>query len=869
MQTARFSRALVMAFSLAALWPPSPSRAAAASPDLSGPNAPEGGIWLEELDLSLMATGFGRAAAARTVAGNPIALAGKSFLHGVGTHADAEFNIDLAGGGRRFLADVGIEDDLQCPAAKKAPRPPKVEFAVWMDGKQVATSGSLGFGDKPRRLDVDLRGGRRLRLVVRKLPSTNFNHVTWAGAALVMMPGAAAPRAVPPTDKTVQLPPPPAESPALSAADQARTRAAKAEGSTLWLDELDLSKARVNAGNLWLGGMVSRAPGGAQRMTARKTADGSPIRLGAVTHPRGVASEGENELRIDLGGAARRFVARVGFNTSMSCGKVESAGDALFEVWVDGRPVVQTPHMRGYDRPRDVEVDLRGAKLLVLNATSQGGPVVWAGAFFELDPAARVRPRAVDAPPARPASIARRDPNEVRINGARVVGATPGRPFVFRVAATGRPPLRFDATGLPAGLTLDPATGIVQGAIKSAGTTRAVIKVTAANGRTERPLTIVAGNDKLALTPPMGWNSWNVWGMEVDDAKVRAAADAMVTNGLVAQGYGYVNIDEGWSGVRDARGDITANKKFPDMVALARHVHDKGLRLGIHSSPGPKTCGRNEGSYRHEQQDARTFAAWGIDYLKYDWCSYGSVARDNSLPELQKPYNVMRAALADTQRDVVFSLCQYGLGDVWKWGRDVGGNLWRTGADIVDTWASLSDLGFSHDGRVGQVGPGGWNDPDMMIVGKVGWGSGVHDTRLTPDEQVTHVTLWSILAAPLLLGNDLTRMDEFTLDLLQNPEVIDVDQDSLGRPGSRKAKEGAIEVWARPLFDGTTAVALFNRGQVPARGVARWKDLGLSGEQPVRNLWARKDQGAFKNQVEVDVPGHGAAMLRIGRPTSR
>ena len=402
--------------------------------------------------------------------------------------------------------------------------------------------------------------------------------------------------------------------------------------------------------------------------------------------------------------------------------------------------------------------------------------------------------------------------------------------------------------------------------MKKAGTTEVMIKITAANGQASRAFTIVSAKDKLALTPTMGWNSWNVWGLDVDDAKVRAAADNFMSTGLAAQGFQYINIDDGWEEGRDAKGNIKANKKFPDMKALSDYVHGKGLRLGIYSSPGPETCGGFMGSYKHEAQHAKTWASWGIDYLEHDWCSYGGIVKDNSLKELQKPYKIMEKALRATNRDIVYSLCQYGMGDVWNWGRDVGGQLWRTTGDIVDTWSSLSEIGFSQAGKETKIGPGGWNDPDMLIVGKVGWSANIRNTRLTPNEQVLHVTLWSMLAAPLLLGNDLTQLDDFTLDLLLNPEVIDIDQDPLGKPGVRKSTDGTIEVWTRRLHDGTTAVAVFNRGQLPAEATVRFADLGLPAELSVRNVWLRKDLGKQKDRYSSRIPSHGALLLKLGTP---
>ena len=377
-------------------------------------------------------------------------------------------------------------------------------------------------------------------------------------------------------------------------------------------------------------------------------------------------------------------------------------------------------------------------------------------------------------------------------------------------------------------------------------------------GSSSATLTIVGGEHQLALTPPMGWNSWNVWGGQVDADKIRAAADAMVKSGLAAHGFQYVNIDDTWEGKRDADGVLHPNAKFQDMKALADYVHAKGLKLGVYSSPGPKTCAGYEGSDGHEEQDAKTYGEWGVDYLKYDWCSCKS-------KDLRAPYALMRGALDKSGRDIVYSLCQYGMGDVWTWGKDVGGNCWRTTGDINDSWNSMSGIGFGQDGHEKFAGPGHWNDPDMLVVGKVGWGR-PHPTKLTPNEQVTHITLWSLLSAPLLIGCDMTQLDPFTTALLGNDEVLAVDQDALGKPAGRKAKDGMLEVWARPLSDGTVAVGLFNRGGAPAEVTARWADVGVQGEQPVRDLWRQKDLGAFTDSFKATVPRHGAVLVKVGKP---
>ncbi|HUT56085.1 MAG TPA: putative Ig domain-containing protein [bacterium] len=469
--------------------------------------------------------------------------------------------------------------------------------------------------------------------------------------------------------------------------------------------------------------------------------------------------------------------------------------------------------------------------------------------------------------------IAHGAPAQPMIHGARIVGSTPGRPFLFLVPATGEGPLTFSAEGLPAGLTLDAKTGIISGSLQSDGTAKVKLTVSGPQGSLSRGLTIVGGRGKLALTPPMGWNSWNVWGLSVDDAKVRAAADAMVASGLAAKGFQYINIDDGWENGRAPDGKILPNEKFPDMKALADYVHSKGLKLGIYSSPGPKTCGRYEGSKGHEEQDAESYAEWGMDYLKYDWCSYkidaagaGLKVLKDALIWFKAPYDKMGGIMAGLDRDIVYCICFYGLWDVEKWGPSVGGNQWRTTGDIRDTWDSMSGIGFKQNGMEQWAGPGHWNDPDMLVVGQVGWGPSLHKTRLTPDEQITHITLWAMLASPLLIGCDMSNLDQLTLDLLTNGEVIDVDQDPLGKQASRKAKEGDTEVWARPLFDGTTAVALFNRGKEAKEVAARWADLGLSGKLPVRDLWRQRDLGTSEGSFQATVPSHGAVMLKIGTP---
>ncbi len=355
----------------------------------------------------------------------------------------------------------------------------------------------------------------------------------------------------------------------------------------------------------------------------------------------------------------------------------------------------------------------------------------------------------------------------------------------------------------------------------------------------------------LAKTPPMGWNSWNKFAGRVDDATVRAIADAMASNGMKEAGYLYINIDDTWEAGRNDKGEIQTNKKFPDMKALADYVHKKGLKLGIYSSPGPNTCAGYEGSYGHEEQDATTFAKWGIDYLKYDWCGARTLYTDEEMPAI---YQKMGDALLKTGRPIVYSLCQYGRLDVWKWGAEVGGNLWRTTGDIRDTWDSMTNIGFRQNELAQYATPGHWNDPDMLEIGNGG---------MIGAEYRTHMSLWAMLAAPLLAGNDLRQMSPETLAILTNREVIAVDQDKLGKQGSQAWKSGDQEIWTRQLSGGDMAVAFFNRGKDEAKISVKWADIGAPAKRKARDLWLQQNVDTSTPEYAATVPGHSAVMLRI------
>lgn len=374
------------------------------------------------------------------------------------------------------------------------------------------------------------------------------------------------------------------------------------------------------------------------------------------------------------------------------------------------------------------------------------------------------------------------------------------------------------------------------------------------------------GQTQLAATPPMGWNSWNHFANHVTDADVRAAADELVRTGMRDAGYVYVNVDDTWQGERDANGVLHTNSRFPDMKALGDYIHSKGLKFGIYSGPGDKTCGGYAGSLGHEAQDAKMYASWGVDFLKYDLCSFQDNMHKaeaehpndpNAANELMiAAYRKMGAALKATGRPILYSLCQYGVDQPWKWGPGVGANMWRTTDDINDSYGRMIAIGFSQAGLSKYAGPGHWNDPDMLEIG---------NGRMTFDEYKTHMSLWVILAAPLLAGNDLSKMTEADKSLLMNKEAIAIDQDSLGKQGDRLYESGDLDVWTKPLSGGRVAVGLFNRSWSVRDVSVNLAEIGFRSGGDVRDVWEKKDLGHRSGLVVRRLPKHGAALLIVSK----
>ncbi|HEX7509531.1 MAG TPA: putative Ig domain-containing protein [Polyangia bacterium] len=474
-------------------------------------------------------------------------------------------------------------------------------------------------------------------------------------------------------------------------------------------------------------------------------------------------------------------------------------------------------------------------------------------------------------------------PAEPRINGPKVYGCRPGHPFLYRIPCTGERPITFTAEGLPKALKLDKATGIITGqAPKERGKVKVTLRAKNARGSAEQAFTIAVG-DVLALTPPMGWNDWYTFYNRPSDALMRKAADTMVASGMADYGYQYVNIDDCWmrkpgakdadlqGEPRDTKGRINPNRRFSDMKALTDYIHARGLKAGIYTSPGPLTCADFFGSYQFEAQDAERFSEWGFDFLKYDWCSYAKVAPGKTLETLQRPYRLMGALLKKQDRDIVLNLCQYGMGDVWKWGAEVGGNSWRTTGDLgLEKNSSLPGfyaIGLRNAACWESAKPGAWNDPDYILIGDVGNANNFNEppkpTALSPNEQYSYVAMWSLMAAPLFYSGDITRLDDFTLNVLCNSEVIEIDQDPLGKQAKPLLNTLTMLFLQKPMDDGSQAVGLFNLDSAERKLGVTWKQLGLSGRQRVRDLWRQRDVGLFDGSFETTVPRHGVAMLRF------
>jgi alpha-galactosidase len=628
---------------------------------------------------------------------------------------------------------------------------------------------------------------------------------------------------------------------------------------TVSLTSLDLSKMRQGWGKPQIDRSIRE----------------KPLAIGGKVFEHGVGTHANSTLWIDLAGGSERFQATVGVDDAAG-----GAASINFKIVGDGRKLWESGLMRPKQAAKTVDLDLRGVKLLLLSVGDGGDGINfdhanWADARFLVT---GVKPKTIDGPKEEPFILTPKPGPAPRINGPRVCGCRPGNPFLYRIPTTGQRPITFSAENLPEGLTLDPQSGIVTGSVSERGQYLVKLKAQNAQGTAERALKIVCGNT-LALTPPMGWNHWYAHYNRIIDKLMREAADVMVSSGMADVGYQYVNIDDCWMNapshpdplrvgpLRDDQGNILPNRHFPDMKALTDSIHAKGLKAGIYTSPGPMTCAGFAGAYGHEEQDAKQFADWGFDFLKYDWCSYGNVVKkDYSLEAKKRPYELMGRILRKQRRDIVLNLCQYGMGNVWEWGAEVGGQSWRTAGDLGFELDRIFEVALSNAEHRAYSRPGSWNDPDYIQIGYVGNARGMGEPTpcpLTPNEQYAFMSLWCLMASPLFYSGDMNRLDEFTLNVLCNPEVIDIDQDPLGQCARVIPLTDETFVMVKDLEDGSKAVGLFNRGEMPTTVTARWSDLGLTGQQAARDLWRQKDLGSVDSQYEATVPRRGVVLLRL------
>lgn len=662
--------------------------------------------------------------------------------------------------------------------------------------------------------------------------------------------------------------------------------------SVKYVDEFDLS------------GMAAR---NGTSVAARRNVNGGELFVGEAKFERGIGTTPDCAVAFRLNGNAVGFDAVVGLDKKyeqyQGTGFKDRVG-AFFNVWVDGR-LVWKSGLLWADRNdmKVVRIDLKGAKEIVLESTVRTDHwgsldavmANWGDAKFTLKDGAEIAP--VEAARlAQHGILTPKASDAPRFNGADIWGVRPGKPVIFRVPVSGKRPMELKAENLPEGVTFDPRLGVLGGtAPAKAGDYVVTVTAKNAHGEAKRDVTLRVGKT-ISLTPPMGWNSWNICTSHVTGDDVRRNAKAMHESGLADYGYSYVNIDDCWmrfpykanwrddlgGALRDGKGRILPNASFPDMKGLVDEIHGYGFKAGIYSSPGETTCTGCAGSLGHEKEDAEQYAEWGFDYLKYDLCSYsrkiGKEAeelRKNGVKDVdwvalhKKPYAVMGRHLLAQNRDIMYSIGQgggYGVGD-WGSGDDVGGNVFRTSGDLKDMWSWLL-AGLGRDKYFSHVKPGFWADPDMMVVGKqTSFALKGHDTFLKPNEQYSHVGVWAMVASPILVGCDMTQLDEFTKSLLCNSEIIEVSQDRLGKSAAHVVNEPDRHVWVKEMSNGDKVVAVMNAYCLSRTMKVDFGKLGLgaAGEWKVRDLWRQKDLGVKRGGFDADVLGHMTEVWRFSK----
>ena len=628
---------------------------------------------------------------------------------------------------------------------------------------------------------------------------------------------------------------------------------------SVYIDELNLSQAEQDDFPI----------------TSKTNIKGNPIKLNHHLYERGIGTYTNSMFHVSLKGGSIKFKAVVGFDDEVlgqGCHPIE------FIVYTDDNIAWRSGVMKPTDASKSVDVNVEGTQILTLFVKSVRGKwngfSAWADARLEVsgeNPEAYIREKEENYILTPVASKA------PQINGPAIVGVQPGSPFQYYIPVTGKQPFQYSIENLPAGLMLDNKTGIVTGKILVPGIYSVMLKARNEFGESTKNFTIQVGSD-IALTPPMGWNSWNVWAVNVSQHKVKAAADAIKNSGLINYGWMYLNIDDGWQdSIRGGKYNaIMPNSKFPDIGGMCNYIHGVGLKAGIYSTPWDRTYAQYIGSssdnadgtspyyskknYRIEfgyfpfyEADTKQWADWGFDYLKLDW-----------FPNTVSHTIEFRKALNSTGRDFVYSLSNAApIEEAAYWKKY--SNLWRTTGDIVDSWGSIYSIFSEQEQWNSFGGPGHWNDPDMLVVGWLGWGKDLHYTKLTPTEQYAHISLWALMSAPLLIGADLTKLDSFTFNLLSNNEVIDIDQDMLGKPAKRIRVDDLLEIWTKELSDGSLAVGLCNFGIQAHNIELNLKSVGLEGKYQIRDVWRQKNIGALSEKYITKVNPHEVKLMRLSK----
>jgi alpha-galactosidase len=602
-----------------------------------------------------------------------------------------------------------------------------------------------------------------------------------------------------------------------------------------------------------------------------KTTNNKVPSLGGTVLTNAFGSLGNCILSYQLKGQSLRLTGVVGIDDSVATTFTEFV-DVI--VYGDNKKLWESGPLRAGGKPVPVDVDLRGVQFLELVADIAGeetgiAQTVWSNMAITYagfrpvhdNPRNTVFDGKIFVTPA--------NPETPRITGGRLFGVRPGSPFLFTVTASGRKPMTFSARSLPEGLQLDPQTGRITGVLRTAG--EHVVQLSARNelGLAERELKIVVG-DQLALSPPMGWNSWNVHLKSVDQQKVERAAELLVSLGLKDHGYLFVNIDDGWQGTRGGKENaLQPNDKFPDMKGLCDKIHSLGLKAGIYHTPWMTSFGSlpggtaatpdgkwskdkkefKVGPYSFLNQDARLWGEWGMDFCKWDW-----------FPHKPEEIVAVAEALRQSGRDMV---CKLSNRAVIEHAQTYvkHANSWRTTNDLLSSWLFLQTIAFGQDRWAEYGGPGHWLDLDSLLVGHA-W---TRPPNLTPDEQYLNMSMWALMSAPLWLSCELEKLDEFSLRMLTNDEVLEIDQDPLGKPARRKWRQGHLEAWVKELHDGSKAVGFFNRAREPLEATIDLATLGMMGNYQVRDLWKRADVGSVEGQITINPAPHGVQLYRMTR----